>query len=65
VSDKEQTEFEKGASAQNPGVISELLAMLKENKKFWLLPIVVALLLVGVIVILSSTAAAPFVYTLF
>jgi hypothetical protein len=39
--------------------------MLKQNKKFWLIPVVVLLLLVGVLIILGSTAAAPFIYTLF
>jgi hypothetical protein len=41
------------------------LAMLKHNKKFWLIPLLVALLLVGVVVMLGGTAAAPFIYTLF
>jgi hypothetical protein len=39
--------------------------MLKQNKKYWLIPLVVILLLFGVLVILGSSAAAPFIYTLF
>ncbi len=39
---------------------------LKERKKFWLLPFVLALLLVGVLVVLGQKAAvAPFIYTMF
>jgi hypothetical protein len=65
MSDQKQSEFEKAGQAQNSSIVSEFMAMLKVNKKYWLLPIVVALLLVGVIVILGSTAAGPFIYTLF
>jgi hypothetical protein len=39
---------------------------MKERKKFWLLPIVVSLLLLGsLIVFTSGFAVAPFIYTLF
>ncbi len=47
------------------GVVSEFVYFLKATKKWWLLPIVVVLLLFGVLVFLSGTAAAPFIYTLF
>ena len=35
------------------------------NKKWWLGPIVLALLALGGLLLLTSTAAAPFIYTLF
>lgn len=65
---KEQnpSEFEQAAAAEaGNGLISELWGFLKQNKKWWLLPILVVLLLLGVLVLLSGTAAAPFIYTLF
>jgi hypothetical protein len=37
----------------------------RQNKKYWLIPLIVILILFGVIVILASTAAAPFICTLF
>ena len=44
----------------------ELWAFMKERKKFWLLPIVVVLLLVGGLIVLTQgSAVAPFIYTLF
>jgi hypothetical protein len=49
----------------NSGLISEFWQFLKENKKFWLLPILFFMLLLGVLLILGSTGAAPFIYTLF
>jgi hypothetical protein len=57
--------FEAGAKEQSTGLVSELLQFLKHNKKWWLLPILIVLALVGVLVVLGGTAAAPFIYTLF
>lgn len=61
-----RTEFEKAAAEQEgESLTAEFWAFLKENKKWWLLPIVVVMLLLGVLIFLSSTAATPFIYTLF
>lgn len=43
----------------------ELWQFLRDNKKWWLGPIVVVLLLLGGLIALSGTVAAPFIYTLF
>jgi hypothetical protein len=43
----------------------EFWDFLKANKKWWLLPIVVVLLGIGLLITLAGTAAAPFIYTLF
>jgi hypothetical protein len=60
------TDFEELArQGRRRTLIGELWAMLRERKKYWLMPIVVVLLLLGVLVFLSGTAAAPFIYTLF
>ena len=57
----------KTAASENrrTGMVSEFLYFLKTSKKWWLLPIIVILVGFGVLVFLSSTAAAPFIYTLF
>jgi len=48
------------------GIAKELWHFLRVRKKFWLLPIVFVLLLMGVIIIFGeSSALAPFIYTLF
>lgn len=39
--------------------------MLRHNKKWWMIPIIAVLLLFGVLLILGTTGAAPFIYTLF
>jgi hypothetical protein len=47
-------------------LLLELWGFMKERKKFWLLPIVICLLLLGSLVVMTSgTAVAPFIYTLF
>ena len=46
--------------------VMELWAFMKERKKFWLLPIILVLLMLGtLIVVTQGSAVAPFVYTLF
>lgn len=47
-------------------ILAEFWGFLKHRKKWWLTPIVIMLLLLGVLVVLSEgSAVAPFVYALF
>jgi uncharacterized protein DUF5989 len=50
---------------RGPGVLGELWAFMTHNKKWWLTPILLMLLLLGVLIVLGGTGAAPFIYTLF
>jgi len=60
------SEFEKAASTeQGGGILGEFWDFLRCNKKWWLLPILVILAMFGLLMLLSGTAAAPFIYTLF
>lgn len=59
------SEFESEAQGKARGIVGEFIDFLRHNKKWWLIPIVVALLAVGVLILLGGTAAAPFIYTLF
>ena len=46
--------------------LQEFWLFLRERKKFWLLPIIVALAVVGsLLVLVQGSAVAPFIYTLF
>lgn len=46
--------------------LRDLWAFMKERKKFWLLPLIIVLLLLGVLIVFTSgSAIAPFIYTLF
>jgi hypothetical protein len=46
-------------------LVGEFVEFLSHNKKWWLAPIIVSVLLLGALVLLGGTAAAPFIYTLF
>jgi len=52
-------------SEAHSSLVGELFDFLRENKKWWLGPIIVSILLLGLLVFLGGTAAAPFIYTLF
>ena len=46
--------------------LQELWGFLKTRKKFWLLPIILIMLLLGVLLVFAQgSAVAPFIYTLF
>ncbi len=48
------------------GIIKELWAFMKVRKKFWLLPIITIMLMLGALIVLThGSAVAPFIYTLF
>ena len=48
------------------GLIRELWAFMRVRKKFWLLPALLILLLIGMLLILSQgSVLAPFIYTVF
>jgi NAD/NADP transhydrogenase beta subunit len=47
-------------------LIKELWSFLKARKKFWLLPIIMIMLLLGVLLVVAQgSAIAPFIYTMF
>jgi hypothetical protein len=57
-------DFRDQAAAPRVGLVREFWDFLKNNKKWWLLPILVSLLLLGLLVTLGG-GLAPFIYTLF
>jgi hypothetical protein len=60
-----KSEFEKLGREKQLNLAQEFMHFLGENRKWWLAPIVIALGIVGVLAVLASTGAAPFIYTLF
>jgi drug/metabolite transporter superfamily protein YnfA len=65
MSDKNKSQFVKAGAGKEASLFEELFAMMKQNKKYWLAPIIIILLLFGVLITLGSSAAAPFIYSLF
>lgn len=65
MGNKTKSKFTDVKPSREKGVVAEFLSLLGENKKYWMLPIILLLLAFGVLVILSGSSAAPFIYTLF
>lgn len=61
----EEKDFEKLSQQKRSSLAGEFIEFLKHNKKWWLLPILLILLGLGLLVLLSSSAVAPFIYPLF
>ena len=65
VDSQNKSEFEELADEKDLSIVQEFMLFITENKAWWMVPILLVLGLVGLLVILSSTGAAPFIYTLF
>jgi len=61
----EKNDFLKQSENRQGNIVGEFWDFLKDNKKWWLAPIILSILLLGLLVLLGGTAAAPFIYTLF
>jgi hypothetical protein len=60
-----KTEFERASQEGRESIVAEFVYFLKTNKKWWLLPILLMMALVGAAVLAGGTGFAPFIYTLF
>lgn len=61
-----RNEFEAAGEEKELSLLGEFLLMLRENKKYWMIPLLILLLGFGLLLVLgSSPAIAPFIYTLF
>ncbi|MCA8943817.1 MAG: hypothetical protein KDB80_14740 [Planctomycetes bacterium] len=66
MSDENQRDsFEEATQAGQRGLLGEFLGFMKDNAKWWLTPFLIVFAILAVVVILGSTGAAPFIYTLF
>jgi len=63
--DEKKTAFEASGEEKQVSVLGEFFSLVKHNKKYWLIPLVLILLVFSVLIILGSSVAAPFIYTLF
>jgi hypothetical protein len=59
--------FREAGEAKELSLGQEIIQMLKHNKKYWMIPLLIFLLVLGVIVVIAATSpgVAPFIYTLF
>jgi len=64
-SSKKSEAFRKASRERDPGIVREFVSFLAHNKKWWLIPILIIMVLLGCLVMLGKSAIAPFIYTLF
>jgi len=57
--------FEDLSDEAPQGFFKEVWYLLVSDRRWWLAPIVIAMLILGALVMLSGTGVAPFIYTLF
>ena len=60
-----ESELERMADAPQPSLVSELVEFLRDNKKWWLIPILCVLAVFALVAALASSPIAPFIYSLF
>jgi len=60
-----QNRFEQQSARKQRGFVVEFWDFIRHNKKWWLTPVIVLLLVCGLLVVLSGSGLAPFIYTLF
>ncbi len=63
--ESKKSDFENAADEDRTSIVAEFIYFMKENKKWWLLPILLVIGVAGVAAYLVGTGAAPFIYTLF
>lgn len=60
-----RSEFARAAEGRAPGFFAEFWYFLRHNRSWWLTPVILLLLVLGLFVVLGGSGAAPFIYTLF
>ncbi len=61
-SENKSDQFLAQSQGTSPGILAEFWYFLRHNKKWWLAPIIIALLLIGLLILISGSAIAPFIY---
>ena len=61
----EAKELDRQADQREMGLLAEFALFLRDNKKWWLVPILLVLALFGALIFLSSTTALPWIYAIF
>lgn len=61
----ERDRFENLAGGRPPSFAKEVWHLLSTDKRWWLAPVVIAIVVLGLLVLLTGSGVAPFIYTLF
>ena len=60
-----KTAFEAAGQEKRTSIVSEFVYFLKDNKKWWLVPILFVLFMLAMLTFFAGSGAAPFIYTMF
>jgi hypothetical protein len=63
--DESESSFDQQAEEAEQSLLREFVDFLRTNKKWWLTPILIGIILLTFAVAVSLSPAAPFIYTLF
>ncbi len=58
-------EFARQRGMKRSSLVAEVVHLLRGNRKWWMLPLILLLLVYGGLMILSTTGVVPFIYALF
>jgi len=61
----DSTDFVAASQKSRPNILSDFISFLAHNKKWWMIPILIFLLLFGLLLVLGGSPLAPFIYPLF
>ena len=61
----QKDKFLKASQAKDSNLIAEFIGFMKENKTWWLAPILIVLLALGTLAMVGGSGVAPFIYSLF
>ena len=62
---EQQSFLDASDASTGGGLMSEFASFMKDNAKWWLLPFLIVFGILGLLLIVGSTGAAPFIYTMF
>lgn len=63
--DRSSESFDAMAGGEDPGMLREFIWFVRYNKKWWITPIILVLLLLVALAFVTTSPAGPFIYTLF
>ncbi|MEZ5276635.1 MAG: DUF5989 family protein [Opitutaceae bacterium] len=63
--ERRESDFEADGPPRRRGLLRELAGFLRHNRKYWMAPLILLLLLVGLLILVAGSSIAPFIYPLF
>lgn len=65
LSPKQDEEFQRLADEPQLSLVTEFAYFLRDNKKWWLTPILLVLILATLLIAFTATGVAPWIYSMF